>query len=273
MLTIGGRMIDYQEAGEGPVVLFLPGSFSTPTAWRGVQRHLPQRYRLVATSLCGYGKTDESRTPNDFGIEHQVRIVEAVARHTGSPVHLVGHSWGATVALATALAANIEVLSIATFEANPPGLLHERGHAEMYKAMTQMSFAVATAHSLGERNAAKGVIDFWGGDGVFDSMPAQVQDYCRSTTAANILDWRSYFQFEAGASEFGGLNVPVLLVRGGCANPAMVEITNGLSASLPAARTAIVDGANHFLITSHQQECASLLAEFLTEVAGNNSRG
>ena len=49
MLTINGRRIDYEETGEGPAVLFVPGSFSTPAAWRGLQHWLPQRYRLVGT--------------------------------------------------------------------------------------------------------------------------------------------------------------------------------------------------------------------------------
>ena len=48
--------------------------------------------------------------------------VVAVAGKIGAPVHLVGHSFGGVVALATALAGAVEVLSIATFEANHPTL-------------------------------------------------------------------------------------------------------------------------------------------------------
>ncbi len=78
MLTIDGRGIDYQETGEGPAILFVPGSFSTPTAWRGMQKRLPQRYRFVGTSLCGYGDTVETRSLDDLGMAHQVRVVAAL---------------------------------------------------------------------------------------------------------------------------------------------------------------------------------------------------
>jgi pimeloyl-ACP methyl ester carboxylesterase len=40
------RIIDFQDSdpgGDGPVVLFVPGSFSTPAAWRPIQKLMPQR--------------------------------------------------------------------------------------------------------------------------------------------------------------------------------------------------------------------------------------
>lgn len=45
--------VDYQKSGDGPVVVFVPGSFSTPAAWRPVMKLLPPGYRMVATALCG----------------------------------------------------------------------------------------------------------------------------------------------------------------------------------------------------------------------------
>ena len=56
-------------------------------------------------------------------------------------------------------------------------------------------------------------------------------------------------------------------MRGALANPAMVAITDELAACLPQVRSAVVDGAGHFLITSHAADCARLLSSFLAEVA------
>jgi pimeloyl-ACP methyl ester carboxylesterase len=119
MLTVDGRQIDYRDAGEGPAILFVPGSFSTPAAWRAMQKHLPAGYRFVSTSLCGYGDTEDTRTLDDLDMHHQTRVVEALAEKIDAPVHLVGHSFGGTIALASALTGNVDVLSLATFEANP----------------------------------------------------------------------------------------------------------------------------------------------------------
>ena len=52
-----------------------------------------------------------------------MRVVEALARHVGAPVHLVGHSFGGMVAFAAALSGRVEVVSLALFEANPIALI------------------------------------------------------------------------------------------------------------------------------------------------------
>ena len=127
--------IDYAEEGSGPTVLFIPGSFSTYAAWRPMQRWLSPDYRMIGTSLCGYGATAETRSRNDFGMRHELRIIEQAARRAGGPVHLVGHSFGGTVALAAALANSIDVASLSLFEANPLALLNRQPRQGLYQEL------------------------------------------------------------------------------------------------------------------------------------------
>jgi len=264
--TAPGDGIDFVAQGDGPAVLFVSGSFGTPAAWRGLWKRLPEGHRLVATSILGYGATRETRTSADLGMAHEVRVIAAAAARIAAPIHLVGHSFGGTVALAAALAGVAEIRSIATFEANPLMLIREHGTEALYESTRAMSRAFEAAHAGGERDAAARIIDFWGGAGSFAAMPAVVQDYCRATTAANVLDWRTAFAFEASMADYARLDQPVLLVRGSGANAAMTTITDGLAACLPNVRPAVVEGASHFLITSHPEACASLLADFLAAV-------
>ncbi|WP_298825809.1 alpha/beta fold hydrolase [uncultured Piscinibacter sp.] len=259
--------IDFIESGHGPTVLFVPGSYSTPAAWRPMHRLLPPRWRFVSTSLCGYGGTAETRSPDDHGMQHEVHVVEAAARAAGGPVHLVGHSFGGTVALAAALSGRVEVKSMALFEANPIDLLQRHGHAALHQAARLMSRGFEQAVREGERDAPRRIIDYWGGEGVFAAMPAAVQDYCRQTAAANVLDWHTCFGFEVSGADVARLDVPVLLVRGGLANAAMVAITDQLAAHLRDVRHEVVEGAGHFLVSSHAEVCAELLAAHLGNAA------
>lgn len=259
--------IDYSESGHGPTVLFVPGSYSTPAAWKPVQRLLPPQWRFVATSLCGYGQTVETRRAGDADMSHELRVLETVAWRAPGPVHLVGHSFGGTVALAAALSGQIEVASLALFEANPLALLHHHGHADLHTATRRMSetFELAVTHA--EHDAPGRIIDFWGGAGSFAAMPPAVQDYCRQTAAANVLDWHTDFGYDFSGADLARLGMPVLLVRGEQANPAMVAMTQVLADHLPQARTAVVGGASHFLISTHPQDCAALLAAHLAPQA------
>jgi len=261
--------VDFQESGDGPIVIFVPGSFSTPAAWRPVMKLLPQGYRMIATALCGYGDTSETRTADDRDIAHEVRVIEQVVAHAGGgKVHLVGHSFGGTVVFAAALAGNIDVASIATFEANPLGLMRHSATPALFAETRAMSRDYEAAHAAGEIDAAKRIIDFWGRDGSFDALPENVQNYCRQTAYANVLDWHSAFGFDTVPQDYAAFDVPVLLVRGALANPVIVAITDVLGGALPNMRAEIIDGAGHFLISSHPTDCAAHLAAFLANTNG-----
>lgn len=269
-MTFHQPYIEHSETGHGETILFVPGSFSTPAAWRGIHANMQTQYRCVSTSLCGYGKTAETRNFADADMEHQLHVVRAIAERIGAPVHLVGHSFGATVALAAAIGGAVEVRSIATFEANPITLLTHLGQRELLDSALQLISELEAAHVDGDRDAARLVIDYWGGEGSFDEMPEMVKDYCRKTTYNNILDWQTVLTFKTLRGDYAKLDVPVLLVRGEFANPVMQAITSGLEVCLPNARTAVVKGASHFLISTHAQECSNLLSAFIDTVSHQN---
>jgi pimeloyl-ACP methyl ester carboxylesterase len=158
------------------------------------------------------------------------------------------------------------VRSLATFEANPLLLIGAQGRQDLLEETRRMADAFEAAQREGEPEAAGRIIDFWGGAGSFAALPENVQGYCRKTAYSNVLDWRTAFAFGATPADYARLELPVLLVRGARAVPAMVEITEALRRALPRVRPAIVEGAGHFLISTHPAECAALLDSFLTQL-------
>ena len=126
MIKVNDRHIDLVTSGAGPNIFFVPGSFSTPAAWQSIQQYLPQRYRFLITSPCGYGETTETRTLHDNSINHEIEILDQITASIQTPVHLVGHSFGGLVSFAAILMGKLKVKSLATFEANPITLLKEK---------------------------------------------------------------------------------------------------------------------------------------------------
>ena len=106
MITIGKRNFEFVKSGSGTNIVFVPGSFNTSAAWRGIQERLPNEYQFLSTSLCGYGETAESRTLSDNNIEHEIEVVLNIVEQLCQPVHLVGHSFGGLVCFAAALREN-----------------------------------------------------------------------------------------------------------------------------------------------------------------------
>lgn len=258
--------IDYDEQGSGPTILFVPGSWSTRSAWRGVITPLADQMRIVTTSLLGYGGTEERRTAADSSINWEVDAVEAVIRRANSAVHLVGHSYGGTVCLALALRRLAPLASLTLIEATPFSLLHRCGELGLYEQVSAMREAYALSYANGDREAARRVIDFYGGDGSYDAFPARMREYIVTTTPANILDWASGMSFDEPFAAYAGIPVPTLVIRGEQGHPAVWRTSEILSRALTEASLATVAGASHFVIATHASEVARLIGEHVSKV-------
>ena len=105
--------IDYDESGDGPTVVLVPGSCSTGAAWRPViaawNGALPHRDHQPARATAARPSGAARAIPRST---HEADIVEAVVRKAGGPVHLVGHSFGAVASLALALRDRTEIASL-----------------------------------------------------------------------------------------------------------------------------------------------------------------
>jgi pimeloyl-ACP methyl ester carboxylesterase len=97
-----GRRLHYlgHEGTRAQSYLLIHGLASTATFWKPVIRELPAGARVVALEQRGHGLS--TPTP-DYDNDGLVADVVAVVEKLGlAPVNLVGHSWGADVALQVA---------------------------------------------------------------------------------------------------------------------------------------------------------------------------
>lgn len=260
--------IDIADTGSGPALVFLPGSYSTKEAWRGVQAALQGNYRLISTSLPGYGATAETRPAMVSDMNLMQNFVAQIAEQIGEPFHLIGHSFGGLTTLASTLNKSVEPLSVITFEGNPIYSMPEKGTFVWKAEMLEVGEQFEEAYLRGDKDAAALIIDYWGGRGFFASMPEVVREFCRSTTYTNILDWRAAAGFTPQISDFSSIEVPATLVRGELANDAIVEITSLLSQFMPRAKLQIVESAGHFLISTHPKQCAAIIDDHLLQYYG-----
>ena len=126
----------------------------------------------------------------------------------------------------------------------------------------------AYAAATGDPEAAAIIIDFYSREGTFGAMPDPVRAFCQATAPTNLLDWRSAASFTPAFEEFTGLSLPVTLVRGGVTPAPIVDVTELLASNIPRARKSVVDGADHFLISTHPADCAEILEAHIADLAG-----
>jgi sigma-B regulation protein RsbQ len=109
--------LEYHVLGHGdPAVVLVHGWAGNENYWHEQFGVLAARYTVVAVNLAGHGASGRNRS--DWSIDNFARDVATIARQVPNPqLVLVGHSMGATVALAAAPKIGPRVIGIIAVEA------------------------------------------------------------------------------------------------------------------------------------------------------------
>ncbi len=124
---INGSPMPCLQAGSGEPLLLIHGALANHTLWLEHIEQLSQHYTVYAPTLRHFG---EAGKEGPFGLEtHAGDLLTLLAQLACGPVHLVGWSYGADVALTAALQAPERVRSLYLVEPGCPGALDEQGLA------------------------------------------------------------------------------------------------------------------------------------------------
>ena len=256
--------IDYCEEGSGPTIVFVPGSWATGSGWRGVIAALGGHFRTVTTSLPGYGGTRECRTPTNTSIDRPAGIVEAVIRRVGGPVHLVGHSYGALACLDIALCGLVPLMSLTLIEPVSFGLLRQAGELALHEQFITMRDDYLLAFENGDKEAARRVVDYLGGEGSFDALPSRMREYIVQATPTHVLDIRS--GFDPLLSALANILLPSIVIRGERSAQCVWRNADILSGALANASLHTISKAGHFMTATHAAELAALVGRHVSKV-------
>lgn len=197
---------------------------------------------VVCYDLRGHGRSE--RTPGGY------RMADTIADLTGlldalditEPVHLVGNSYGATLALSYGLACPERVASLTLIE--PPFLIEGLGE-EMARSLTMVLAAVSDDE-----------VEYWlansAGRAVARTTRA-AQALLRETTVAEDMLATPPFSRDALAK----LPVPVLAVYG--ANSDIIDQAEGLAKLVPECTLVVLEHHTHMVL----REAADYLRDLM----------
>src|SRR5688572_26435882 len=118
VLSMGSVQIDYTDEGQGQPVVLIHSSVSANRQWRALSETLRDRYRVLAVNLYGYGETTPWPGTSPQSLHSQAQLVTALCEDLGTPIHLVGHSFGGSVALKSAALLGCRVGALVLLEPN-----------------------------------------------------------------------------------------------------------------------------------------------------------
>ncbi|SLN28078.1 haloalkane dehalogenase [Falsiruegeria litorea R37] len=250
--------------GEGARdVLAIHCTIAHSGAWKRLASLLSEEATFHAFDMLSHGQSADWDGHGDF----QDRNVEAALSVLERPMDVVGHSFGATVALRAAVERPDLVRSLTLIEPvffavalqDAPALVAEHDRiAQPYQAAMQAGDWPLAARLFNR---------MWSTDGGprWPQLPEATRAaMIRGIPVVPACD-AALFDDRAGVLAPGvldGLSMPVMLLRGGQSQPVIGSINGGLARRIPGAIDHVVDGAGHMVPISHPQDVAQHLKAF-----------
>lgn len=265
-LHVNGRVHSYDEVGSGPPVLLLHSSSSSRRQWAALIERAQDRFRFIAPDLTGYGA--QAGEAEGATYRDDIALIEQIAEQIGEPFHLVGHSYGAVLALILARRRRGAVLSLCLFE---PILFFALAQAGQRDAFAEIAgLAVRHRQLVEEKNsigAARLFVDYWVEKGAFDRMPSERSHRIAKTMDKVMREFPGGFGPLMALEDLRTFTVPTLVMRGTSTTRVGRAMTEVAAREITRARLAESEGG-HMAPITHAGSVAERIAAFLDEVAG-----
>lgn len=254
--TPDGTTLSWDQQGSGPPLILIHGSFTDHrTNWAPILPELAQHFTVYAIARRGRGESDATQ---GHGVEDEARDVAAVIRSVGESVVVVGHSYGAQVALAAVKEAPERVRKLVLYEPprthipDQPTLTRLEAQAETgdWERFAQTFFSQAILVPEEELNELQ----------ASEAWPDIV-----AQSPATRHDIRALPRYRFDPQRFGALSMPVTL-QFGTESPSQLWATDDLAAVLPdATLQPLVGQAHEAMMTAPELYAEVLLRDLLGE--------
>ena len=255
----------YREAGVGSGVVCIHANASTSGQWRGLMERLAPKFHILAPDSYDAGQSPHWPSDRVIHLRDEAALIEPVIRKAGSPLALVGHSYGAAVALIAALANPGRVRAMALYEPTLFALLDAETPApnEAEGIRNVEADASAALDSGNQDAAAERFIDYWMEPGTWNQIPEQRKSAI-AASVKNVRRWAyALFTEPTPLKTFRSLNVPVLYMIGKRSTPSALGVARLLTAALPQVQVVEFENLGHMGPVTHPDAVNEVIERFL----------
>ena len=254
-----------RESGAGPGVVCLHSNASSSAQWRVLMELLAPKFRVFAVDSYGSGKSPDWHSDRVITLADEAALIEPVLAKAGAPFALVGHSYGAAVALVAALANPGRVRALALYEPTFFSLIDAEKPAPndadgIRNAVARSSAAL----DVGNKDAAaEQFIDYWMGTGAWKQTPEPRKPQI-AASVSNVRRWGHALTTEpTPLAAFRSLQIPVLYMVGKRSTASAHGVARLLTKALPRVEFVEFEKLGHMGPVTHTEPVNAAILRFL----------
>ena len=258
-LDVDGERVRVVQAGNGPAVLLVHGFPSNATAFSALMPLLADRFAMTAIDMVGFGwSTRRIRRPLD-GESYADRLVALLDALELERPHVVGLSWGGSVAQRLAARYPERVDHLMLLAAVSAARVLRLSDANL------VGLALAVRFPMLGRAAVRRFVTRTSGDaGIADE--ALVRGYVDPLQIPGTLAVLRRFVRDTAATppiDLGRIKAPTLVVVPLADRIVPPAAGREIATAIPGARYLALPGVGHAVQFEASQRVAELIAEFL----------
>jgi pimeloyl-ACP methyl ester carboxylesterase len=259
-IPVRDTTIYYEQAGQGPSLLFIHGMCGNATVWAGQVDRLGDRFSCVTYDRRGHTRSAMGAEPESVATHaaDAAALIEALG--LVRPV-VVSSSGGARIAVELART-RPDLLAGAVFS-EPPIFSLEPAAGPAF--MAEVAAAVGPAAETGGPSAAVDAFFRLACPGLWALLDEPAKDRYRANAPMLFAEFSSP-PYQLGVSDVAGIGLPCLVVAGTESHPALRAIAGTLARGLPDARFVELAGSGHVTYAERPDDFARAVAAFATEV-------
>ena len=250
--------------GRGATVVCLHASTDSHTQWGALADALSGRCQVVMPDLLGHGHSPSWPVGQASTLQVDTDAVGAVVRAANSgwmpgAIHLVGHAYGAAVAMQFALRNPGLVQSLTLYEPVPFGVIRalspgDAAHGEIEDIAHSVELAIRARDLLG---AARIFWGYWGGANAWEAQGEAQRSAIVACMATVPRHFDALFGARWNAQILGRLTMPTLLIQGSNTRLPARRAADLLGSVLPQMTRDQITGAGHLGPMTHDLDVTS----------------
>ncbi|PHS39509.1 MAG: hypothetical protein COA91_06170 [Robiginitomaculum sp.] len=262
-IPVSNWQVDYQEFGDGRLLLLLHASLSGNKQWLPYAKQFCDRYRVIAPNFFGNGKSSQWPADAQQTLDDQLTLISPLLADCDS-VDIVGHSLGGAIAMQAALRFHDKVQKLVLLEPTHYRLISNYKGGGPYRDIMNMFTVFQAAHDSNDwQPAAEMVSNFWHGPDAWSEMSKHHRIAVTWRMPPVFHELQAILSNKTPIETLAKITAKTLVVRGRTTVPAIMDTFELLQKHIPQWSYQVIGADGHMFPVSKPDMTYQVLSTFL----------